>query len=87
MCVWNVSIEDRRCNFCNFHGCQERIITGRRAGKVMPTLANLEMNEKIELSCKHYNAIRTAIRYLRKDYEMDFKYKLLLQSIEIVRIK
>ena len=86
MCIWNVSKQDRHCSLCKLSNCNDREGTGRRNGKVMPTLMNLNIGKNATFSIDRYGAVRTAIHYLKKDYDMKFTYSLS-NDIDVTRIK
>ena len=86
MCIWNVSKEQRHCPLCKVSNCEERVIRGRRGGKVMPTLMNLRVGKTCSFSADKYNAVRTAICYLRRDYDMNFSYSYS-SDIQVTRLK
>lgn len=87
MCIWNVSTaEDRLCNVCKVPNCIDRKRATRK-GIVFPTLMHMSINKYITFSIDKYNAVRTAICYLRKDYNMDFRYNQNKDFIVVTRVK
>lgn len=86
MCIWNVSEQDRHCSLCKLPNCNERIGNGKRNGKVMPTLMKLRINQSVVFSIDHYGAVRTAICYLKRDYDMKFTY-CLSSDVKVTRVK
>jgi hypothetical protein len=86
MCIWNVTEQDRHCSLCKLPNCSERIGTGKRNGKVMPTLMKLRLNQSVIFPINRYGAVRTALCYLKRDYEMNFVYSLS-SDIKVTRIK
>ena len=86
MCIWNVSKKNRHCSLCKVSNCEDRVIQGRRGGKVMPTLMNLRIGKTSSFTADQCNAVRTAICYLRRDYDMNFSYSYS-SDIQVTRLK
>ena len=87
MCIWEVPINKRHCTLCKVRDCESRQYIGKRGGNVMPTVRNLEVNESCRFSIAKYNAIRSAIYYAKKDYEMICTFRRDHDEIIVTRIK
>lgn len=87
MCIWEVPIEKRQCLVCNVHNCNDRKYTGRRGGKVMPTMRDMEVNQSHSFSIIYDTAIRTAACVLKRDCDMFYARKTIGDKIIVVRVK
>lgn len=85
MCIWNVSSDERHCEYCCYGcGCEER--ESKRAGKVMWKIKNMEVNDWLFFPISRWNACRSAASTLKKCYGAVFEVHRVEERIMVERI-
>ena len=85
MCIWNVSSDERHCEYCCYGGgCEER--ESRRAGNVMGKIRSLEIDEWAFFPLSRWVACRTAANKLKQCYGAVFEVHRVDDRIMVERI-